>query len=73
MYYFGDNSPDMVLLNPETGEKERINLPGSPTNRITPIYYDNNIYKGNDTGYEGFKSYAVAIVNYVTSFKRFIY
>lgn len=63
VYYFGDAPPDMILTNPETGIDEKINLPGNPTYRMAPIFYDNNIYNDQDTGYEGMKSYAIAMNN----------
>ena len=64
--YFGDSNPKFIILNSETGEYENIALPGNPSYRMAPIFYDNGIYDGHDTGFEGLKSYAIAYSN-VTS------
>ncbi|WP_054835024.1 hypothetical protein [Methanobrevibacter arboriphilus] len=63
IYYYGDEPPNIIITNPETRKDEKLNLPGNPSLRIANIYYDNNIYEGNDTGFEGMKSYAVAMTN----------
>jgi hypothetical protein len=63
IYYYGDEPPNIIITNPETGKDEKINLPGSPSLRLANIYYDNNIYEGNNTGFEGMKSYAIAMTN----------